>query len=133
MVPHLILQPIVENAIRHGLAVRQGPGHIEVFAERRGDRLVMQVRDDGVGLQDNPAPGRGGIGLRNANERLRQLYGKNHRLELRPREHGGVVVEIDIPFRDQTSTAPAPSWTESPRPRTRRGAPMSPPRPAPRA
>ena len=117
MVPHLILQPIVENAIRHGLAVRQGPGHIEVFAERRGDRLVMQVRDDGVGLQDNPAPGRGGIGLRNANERLRQLYGKNHRLELRPREHGGVVVEIDIPFRDQTSTAPAPSWTESPRSR----------------
>ena len=52
MVPHLILQPLVENAIRHGLAVRQGPGHIEVFAERRGDRLVMQVRDDGVGLVD---------------------------------------------------------------------------------
>ena len=117
MVPHLILQPLVENAIRHGLAVRQGPGHIEVFAERRGDRLVMQVRDDGVGLPDKPNPGRGGIGLRNANERLRQLYGKNHRFELRPREHGGVVVEIDIPFRDAGSSAPAPSWTEGPRSR----------------
>jgi two-component system LytT family sensor kinase len=119
MVPHLILQPLVENAIRHGLAVRQGPGHIEVFAERRGDRLVMQVRDDGVGLsgaKETPSS-RGGIGLRNANERLRQLYGKNHRFELRQREHGGVVVEIDIPFRDQLSAVPAPSWTEGPRSR----------------
>ena len=101
MVPHLILQPLVENAIRHGLAVRQGPGHIEVFAERRGDRLVMQVRDDGVGLSTATTPGRSGIGLRNASDRLRQLYGHDHRFELRPREHGGVVVEIDIPFRTQ--------------------------------
>lgn len=117
MVPHLILQPLVENAIRHGLAVRQGPGHIEVFAERRGDRLVMQVRDDGVGLATETIPGRSGIGLRNASERLRQLYGRDHRFELRAREHGGVVVEIDIPFREQPSEAPAPSWTERPRSR----------------
>ena len=117
MVPHLILQPLVENAIRHGLAVRQGPGHIEVFAERRGDRLVMQVRDDGVGLSTDAIPGRSGIGLKNASERLRQLYGRDHRFELRPREHGGVLVEIDIPFRDQTSEALTPSWTESPRSR----------------
>lgn len=117
MVPHLILQPLVENAIRHGLAVRQGPGHIEVFAERRGDRLVMQVRDDGVGLPTETTPGRSGIGLRNASERLRQLYGPDHRFELRPREHGGVVVEIDIPFRLQSEGRPAPSWTESPRSR----------------
>lgn len=117
MVPHLILQPLVENAIRHGLAVRQGPGHIEVFAERRGDRLVMQVRDDGVGLSTGATPGRSGIGLRNASERLRQLYGRDHRFELRPRDHGGVVVEIDIPFRPQPAGAPAPSWTESPRSR----------------
>jgi hypothetical protein len=117
MVPHLILQPLVENAIRHGLAVRQGPGHIEVFAERRGDRLVMQVRDDGVGLPTEATPGRSGIGLRNASERLRQLYGKDHRFELRNREPKGVVVEIDIPFRLQSADAPAPSWTESPRSR----------------
>jgi two-component system, LytTR family, sensor kinase len=116
MVPHLILQPLVENAIRHGLAVRQGPGHIEVFAERRADRLVMQVRDDGVGLSTATVPGRSGIGLRNASERLRQLYSQDHRFELRPRENGGVIVEIDIPFRLQ-SEAPAPSWTESPRSR----------------
>jgi hypothetical protein len=107
----------VENAIRHGLAVRQGPGHIEVFAERRGDRLVMQVRDDGVGLPTATTPGRSGIGLRNASERLRQLYGKGHRFELRPREHGGVVVEIDIPFRAQPEGSPSRSWTESPRSR----------------
>jgi hypothetical protein len=117
MVPHLILQPLVENAIRHGLAVRNAPGHIEVFAERRGDRLVMEVRDDGVGLQAASLTARHGIGLRNASERLRQLYGKDHRFELRPREHGGVVVEIDIPFHQRATGAPTPSWTESPRTR----------------
>jgi LytS/YehU family sensor histidine kinase len=117
MVPHLILQPLVENAIRHGLAVRKAPGHIEVFAERRGDRLVMEVRDDGVGLQAASLTARHGIGLRNASERLRQLYGKDHRFELRPREHGGVVVEIDIPFHQRAEGVPTPSWTESPRTR----------------
>lgn len=117
MVPHLILQPLVENAIRHGLAVRQAPGHVEVFAERRGDRLVLQVRDDGVGLAAGPHPARAGIGLRNAGERLRQLYGKDHRFELRPREPGGVIVEIEIPFRVASAVAPRPSWTEAPRSR----------------
>jgi len=117
MVPHLILQPLVENAIRHGLAVRQAPGHIELFAERRGDRLVMQVRDDGVGLSASPLGSRSGIGLRNASERLRQLYGKDHRFELRPRENGGVIVEIDIPWRKAGAGALRPSWTESPRSR----------------
>jgi LytS/YehU family sensor histidine kinase len=117
MVPHLILQPLVENAIRHGLAVRQAPGHIEVFAERRGDRLVLQVRDDGVGLPAVGAPARAGIGLRNASERLRQLYGKDHRFELRPGENGGVVVEIDIPWRPASSGVARPSWTDTPRSR----------------
>jgi len=117
LVPHLILQPLVENAIRHGLAVRTASGHVEVFAERRGDRLVMQVRDDGVGLKAGQIGSRSGIGLRNASERLRQLYGPDHRFELRPREHGGVIVEIEIPFRLATTAAPRPSWTESPRSR----------------
>jgi len=106
LVPHLILQPLVENAIRHGLAVRRGPGHIQVIAECQGDRLLLQVRDDGVGLAPIAARGRTGIGLRNAGERLRQLYGSDHRFELREVPGGGVLVEIDIPYRE-ASEAPA--------------------------
>ncbi|MFP5356081.1 MAG: histidine kinase, partial [Gemmatimonadota bacterium] len=104
LVPHLILQPLVENAIRHGLSVRQGAGKVIVRAERKGDRLVMRVEDDGVGLRhgerarDNAR--REGIGLRNASERLRQLYGSDHRFELRDAPSGGVTVELEIPYRE---------------------------------
>ena len=113
MVPHLILQPLVENAIRHGLSVRQGPGLVVVTAEQRGDRLLLRVNDDGVGLR--PAlrdrdTRREGIGLRNASERLRQLYGADHRFALRPAPGGGVSVELDLPFRAGEAMA-APSAT----------------------
>ena len=104
MVPHLILQPLVENAIRHGLSVRQAPGTVTVHAERRGDRLVLRVADDGVGLRQTQRREDGlrreGIGLRNASERLRELYGSAHRFELRDAPTGGVVVELEIPFHE---------------------------------
>ena len=112
LVPHLILQPLVENAIRHGLAVRRGPGHIDVTAAREGDRLLLNVRDNGVGLPTADQNRRPGIGLRNAVERLRQLYGTNHRFEMRDAQGGGVEVEIDIPFRAAPRVAQKPSWTE---------------------
>ncbi|MCC6929723.1 MAG: histidine kinase [Gemmatimonadaceae bacterium] len=109
LVPHLILQPLVENAIRHGLSVRQGPGRVHVAARRVGDRLLLRVEDDGVGLrqaQSTRDPNRReGIGLRNASERLRQLYGSTHRFELREGEQGGVVVELELPYRDGTAQA----------------------------
>ncbi|MFN8670136.1 MAG: histidine kinase [Gemmatimonadaceae bacterium] len=109
LVPHLILQPLVENAIRHGLSVRQGPGHVRVAATRVGERLVLRVEDDGVGLRQAQRardPNRHeGIGLRNASERLRQLYGGAHRFELREGERGGVVVELELPYRDGLAVA----------------------------
>ena len=102
LVPHLILQPLVENAIRHGLSVRPAPGRVVVRAERIGDRLILRVEDDGVGLPKTQRKGGGreGIGLRNASERLRQLYGASHRFELRDVPTGGVAVELEIPYRE---------------------------------
>ena len=101
LVPHLILQPLVENAIRHGLAVRAGPGRVEVGAQVAGDRLRLRVADDGVGLARAAAAAqRGrGIGVRNARDRLRQLYEPDFRFELVDRAGGGTVVELEIPLR----------------------------------
>lgn len=110
LVPHLILQPLVENAIRHGLSVRQAPGRVMVSALRRGDRLVLRVEDNGVGLRQGArgaASGHEGIGLRNASERLRQLYGADHHFELRQGAEGGVTVELDVPYREGEAIAPA--------------------------
>ncbi len=109
-VPNLILQPIVENAIRHGIAVRSGPGHVEVRAERRGDVLHLQVRDNGPGLTAGPAArpqSEGGVGLSNTRARLAQLYGAAYRFELQDAPEGGTVVTLEIPFRgpDQTPDA----------------------------
>jgi LytS/YehU family sensor histidine kinase len=113
LVPHFILEPLVENAIRHGLAVRQGPGHIDVTARRVGDRLIIHVRDNGVGLSPRAPNPRPGIGLRNALERLRQLYGPDHRFELAEAAGGGVVVEIDVPFREAALSGSLAPWTHT--------------------
>jgi two-component system, LytTR family, sensor kinase len=101
-VPNLILQPVVENAIRHGVAVRSGPGHIEVRAERRGEMLRLQVRDNGPGLPAEPAARKkseGGVGLSNTRARLAQLYGAAYRFELENAPEGGAVVTLEIPFQ----------------------------------
>jgi hypothetical protein len=101
----------VENAIRHGLSVRQAPGRVVVTAERHAERLVLRVEDDGVGLRpEGRADGtrREGIGLRNASERLRQLYGSDHRFELRQAPAGGVIVELEIPYREGDAMDPLP-------------------------
>lgn len=96
-VPNLVLQPLVENAVRHGIASRSGPGLVEISARRAGDRLRLEVRDNGSGL---PAAGalREGVGLGNTRARLQQLYGADHRLEMRNVEGGGLRVTLEIPF-----------------------------------
>jgi two-component system LytT family sensor kinase len=102
-VPNLILQPIVENAIRHGVAPRAAPGHVEISAERRGDVLRLEVRDNGVGLSNGSTHGsapKGGVGLSNTRARLEQLYGSAHRFELADGPRGGAVVTIEIPLQD---------------------------------
>lgn len=99
-VPNFILQPLVENAIRHGIAPHAAPGLIEILASRRGDQLELQVRDNGAGLPDgNHAPLKEGIGLANTRARLEQLYGTDHHFELSNAATGGLLVRILIPFQ----------------------------------
>jgi two-component system LytT family sensor kinase len=113
LVPHLILQPLVENAIRHGLAVRSAPGTVGVRAWVTGARLHLEVLDNGVGLAPTRTSFRPGIGLKNAKNRLTQLYGDDHRFELRSGENGGTAVGLEIPFRSRALLAdqPPPDWS----------------------
>jgi two-component system, LytTR family, sensor kinase len=105
-VPVLLFQPLVENAIRHGLAERVAAGRIEIAARRIDDRLVITVTDDGVGrVETNGAggdsSGRVGIGLANIRARLEALYGADHQLALANAPERGVQVSVDIPFRTE--------------------------------
>jgi two-component system, LytTR family, sensor kinase len=98
-VPNLILQPIVENAIHHGIAEQELNGRIEIHASRRNGWLQLQVRDNGPGIPTT-SPEKQGIGLRNTRARLQQHYGTAHRFELVNPDGGGLEVMITIPFRE---------------------------------
>jgi Histidine kinase/Histidine kinase-, DNA gyrase B-, and HSP90-like ATPase len=100
LVPNLILQPLVENAIKHGIAPRAAAGRIDVEVRRDGDRLALGVRDDGVG-ELNPAARREGVGLANTRARLASLYGSAHAFTAGPRAEGGFQVSITIPFHTE--------------------------------
>jgi len=104
-VPSLILQPLVENAIHHGIASRPGASRVEIRAERTGASLLIRVSDDGRGLgADAPAPP-AGIGLSNSRARLAQLYGEHQRLELRNSDGRGLEVILEIPYADVSEDA----------------------------
>ncbi|WP_226994223.1 sensor histidine kinase [Myxococcus hansupus] len=106
-VPFLALQPLVENAIRHGLAPRAEPGRIEISAGREGDALHVHVRDNGVGPpHKGPARG-GGVGLSNLRARLATLYGPHAALELKPATPRGAVAELRVPWVRATSSEAA--------------------------
>jgi signal transduction histidine kinase len=99
-VPHLILQPLVENAIRHGIAPYTWAGHLLVEARRLGGRLELLVRDDGPGLEDEKTEAsRPGIGLANTRARLERLYEGDYHLDVRNAASGGLEVRLDVPFR----------------------------------
>jgi len=102
-VPHLILQPLVENAIRHGIAPLSSAGRIEIKATRQDGMLELFVRDDGPGLPDGEAAFKEGIGLANTRARLEQLYGLKHRLEIGNAPGGGLLVTISLPFQSASS------------------------------
>ena len=99
-VPNLILQPLVENAIRHGVARRVSSGLVAISAKRENGLLQLKVYDDGPGLQEGwRMEESSGIGLTNTRARLHQLYGTEHRFDVRNRKEGGVEATLLIPLR----------------------------------
>jgi len=94
-VPCLILQPLVENAIRHGIEAREEAGRVTVVARPRGKELELSVSDDGPGASGNGER----IGLSNTRSRLRHLYGDRHRLDLNTRVGDGFEVRLTLPWK----------------------------------
>ena len=112
-VPNLILQPIVENAIRHGIATRSTPGLIEIEAKQRNGTLRIQVRDNGPGLskhRNSDILFKKGLGLANTETRLERLYGAAHLFDLSNNPDGGLIVTLEIPFHKDGA---APSQSEN--------------------
>lgn len=103
-VPHLILQPVVENAIQHAVAPRTMQSEINIKAERRNGVLRLEVRDNGPGMAADPLAARG-VGLNNVRARLQQIYGQNSRFELTNGQTGGFTVAMEIPFQTEASVS----------------------------
>jgi two-component system LytT family sensor kinase len=99
-VPHLILQPVVENAIQHAIAPRAAQGHINIEAKRLNSLLRVAISDSGPGISSNAnSLGKKGVGLSNVRSRLQQIYGPDFRFELMNAGDGGLTVVIEIPFQ----------------------------------
>jgi two-component sensor histidine kinase len=100
LVPALLLQPLVENAIKHGIGAKAGAGHIAITATRNGDRLLITIADDGRGLPSGSLPA--GIGLENSRARLQTLYGDQvFELSIANRPGGGALVTIVLPWQTE--------------------------------
>jgi len=108
LVPNLLLQPLVENAIKHGISRRSTPGTVRVAARRLADRVDLAIENDGP---DQPASARpddgrrGGIGLTNTRSRLEKVYGPDYRLEMISSAEGGMLVCVNLPWRAAAESA----------------------------
>lgn len=112
-VPNLLLQPLVENVVKHAVAVSLKPVHAIVRARRTGDELEIEIADDGPGLPaPEDGPRREGIGLANTRGRLSKLYGDAHRLVLENRAEGGARLLVALPHRLAAADAAADSHFE---------------------
>src|SRR5262249_53036647 len=99
-VPHLILQPVVENAIQHAIAPRATRGHINIEAKRLNSSLRVEIKDNGPGIASNgDLLEKQRVGLNNVRARLNQIYGSDFRFELMNAKDGGLTVVMEIPFR----------------------------------
>jgi two-component system, LytTR family, sensor kinase len=98
-VPEFVLQPLVENALRHGLARRVTATLLNIAARREGEELVLAVTDDGPGPGEPPAEVTTGVGLMNLRERLASLYGARARLDLTATRGGGAIATVRLPYR----------------------------------
>ena len=106
LVPGLLLQPLVENAIRHGLTARAVPVHVGVSAAVQNDTLRLRITDDGAGLPEAwRFDTHAGVGLRNTASRLAHLYKEAHTFRVGPNDAGGVCVEVVLPFRPRAAVA----------------------------
>ncbi len=104
LVPNIVLQPLVENAIKHAISLRTNPGLVRIRARQNGERLAISVEDDG---SENPPPPRdprkrAGIGLANSRAQLDRLYAGNYHLEVLKRPEGGTIIHLDLPWRVAT-------------------------------
>ncbi len=104
LVPNIVLQPLVENAVKHGISLRTSPGTVRLAASRQGQRLHIEIMDDGAeGPAPNcigsPKPQKPGIGLANTRAQLDKLYGADYRLEIIRQPAGGTVVILNLPWR----------------------------------
>jgi LytS/YehU family sensor histidine kinase len=102
-VPRLILQPLVENAIKHGVSPKPGAGLVQISTKRQGDNLWIEVSDNGVGLSAGARQQlRSGVGLSNTRDRLECLYGDAHRIEFSD-DTRGLAVRLQFPFHPATT------------------------------
>jgi two-component system LytT family sensor kinase len=101
-VPHLLLQPLVENAVRHGISKRSAGGEIRIVSSRVDGMLHLQIMDDGPGFRDlgTGEDPKTGLGLRSTRERMQTLYGSRQTMEVQQRPGGGVEISLRLPFRE---------------------------------
>src|SRR5262245_17920591 len=100
-VPNLVLQPLVENALRHGIGPKIGGGRVDISARREGNDLWLEVRDNGVGLTKDAF--HKGVGLTNTRSRLENLYGDRYRFECHTPPGGGLLVTVVIPYSSEAT------------------------------
>jgi two-component system, LytTR family, sensor kinase len=101
LVPNLILQPLVENAIKHGISKLSSGGYVEVTAKREGERVIIRVRDNGPEVTLDTPPSPNSLGLRNTRARLAALYGPVQSLTLKHAPDGGLIAEVSLPYHTQ--------------------------------